>query len=129
MAGLGYQYTFNVPSLQVAAAAGGAGATIVWTQYYYVTETYDPAEYSTTVTYKLLAVLQATSPFTAYARLYNVTDATSVGEASTTGTTPTLAESAALTMPVAAKTLRVDFGCVSGQGPIYCYAAKVRVDP
>ncbi len=127
MAGLDYQYTFN-PTAAVAAAASGSGATIVWTQYYYVTETYDPAEYTGTPTYKLLAVLQAASPFTAYARLYNVTDAAAIGQCSTTGTTPTLAESSALTMPVAAKTLRVDFGCVSGQGPVYCYAAKVRVD-
>ncbi len=127
MAGLGYQYTFN-PTAAIAAAAAGAGASVVWTQYYYVTEPFDPAEYSGTPTYKLVAVLQATSPYTAYARLYNVTDASAIGQATTTGTTPTLAESSSLTMPVAAKTLRVDFGCVSGQGPVYCYAAKVRVD-
>jgi hypothetical protein len=122
---LGYQYTFNVPPV----AAFSAGTSVQWKQYYVITETFDPAQYGASPAYYLMAVLKGTGSNTAYARLYNVTDAVEIGQVSTTATSPTLVTSAALTMPATAKTLRVDFGGITLLGPHYIYAAKVRIDP
>lgn len=122
---LAYQYTFNVPP----AAIFSAGSTVIWSQYYVITNDFDPAKYASGAVYKLVAVLKATSGGTAYARLYNVTDGSEIGQVSTSATSPTLVTSAALTMPATAKTLRVDLGGITLLGPHYCYFAAVQVDP
>ncbi len=104
-----------------------SGSSSAFTQYYYWTEPFDPAEYPTGV-FKLITILAATTGKTTYARLVNVTDGLTITEISTTATTPTVIESAALAMPVTAKTLRVEFGTSAG-AVARIFGAKVRFDP
>ncbi len=111
-----------------AVAYSYAGFVLLYTQYYYITEAFDPAEYPTGGVFKLVAVLMATTGYTTTARLYNVTDAVEIGTVSTSATSPTNVESGALTMPASAKTLRVEFGTFNG-GVARCFSVRVRFDP
>lgn len=102
-----------------------------FTQFGTLTREINPADYSPTVEFNFEAVLAGDGAATAYARLYNITDAAPVAgsEVSTANTDPTRVRTMApITLPAGDKEYRAEKGGIAGDGDVTCYAADVIVD-